>query len=110
MADFAHIESARVPEQWINLDQVKRILVGYGPREPYEIVFVDGETMQLPPEDGAKLVAQLNLCCLPSTASRTTHVRTMDPKAETPEHIPPPSRRVRASAKSAGRRNRAIAK
>ena len=101
MADFAHIDSPRYPDRWVNLDYVKWVVAGLDRDEDYLIVFSDGETLQLPHSDGARLVAQLNLCCLPATASRTNHVRTINPKAYTPEpQSQPARRRSRAATKS----------
>ncbi len=69
MADFAFIEQPiDSGPVYINLDYVTRIYTGLDPREPTEVIFRDGSTMQLTRSQGGKLLAQLNLCCKPRPA------------------------------------------
>ncbi|MGB8644593.1 MAG: hypothetical protein WCF84_05100 [Anaerolineae bacterium] len=69
MADFAYIDKPTDSGPvYINLDYVTRIYTGLDPREPTEVIFVDGSTMSMTRSQGGKLLAQLNLCCTPRPA------------------------------------------
>ncbi len=70
MADFAYLEqTSDTGPVYINLDYVTRIYTGIDPREPTEVVFVDGSTMSMTRSEGGKLLSQLTLCCRPRPAA-----------------------------------------
>src|SRR5262245_34119492 len=64
MADFAHVITDAGRSLWINLDYVTRITPGLDPREPTTVRFAEGRALVLPPAESAKLLQQLNLCCV----------------------------------------------
>ncbi len=75
MADFAFVpESYGSGPMYVNLDYVVRIYTGLDPREPTEVVMVDGTSFQVTRSEGGKLIAQLNRCCRPRTEEQPQKV------------------------------------